>query len=82
MSNNARELEILAIQSIMSNKDGRNVFWRILEQAGLFDDTFDSDPYLHARNAGKRSTGVWLQNELKDVAPGSYLTMLKEHTNE
>lgn len=74
-----RGLETLAIQTTMSTKDGRHFMWRILEQSGIFTDNFDENPIIHARNAGSRSLGLWLDNELKDAALGSYMTMIKEH---
>jgi len=78
----ARGLETLAIQDIMKTKGGRDFMWRLLEQSGVFIDGFDNDPYKHARSAGKRSQGLWLQRELQESANGSYMIMLKENSNE
>ena len=79
---NARELEILYIQGMMSSKDGRSFMYRMLEQSGVMHDSFTPDPYTHAHKAGQRSTGVWLQNELMEASFENYMTMLKEHKDE
>lgn len=79
---NEREFEILAIQGIMNNKDGRHFMWRLLKNAGMFDDSFNADPYVNARNVGSRANGVFLNNELKEAAPVNYMKMIEEHINE
>ena len=71
----------LGITEIMSSENGRHLMWRILEQSGIFGPTFDADPYKHARNAGARDQGIWLEHVLKAVAIGDYLTMIREHTD-
>lgn len=77
-TNNARELEKLAIQRIMSSEDGRNFMKRILDFSGVDDDTFDSDPITHANNAGKRSVGLMVRDELMQASPHAYLNMMTE----
>jgi len=73
-----RGLETLAIQAMMKNKDVRDFMWRMLEQAGTFTDNFSADPVQHAKNAGKRSLGLWVDSELRE-AEGSYFEMLREN---
>jgi hypothetical protein len=82
MSESGRNLELLALEGIMSTKDGRSVVARLIELAGTHSDTFNSDPYKHAFNAGKRSVGVWLESEVSTHFHGSYLLMLEESQNE
>ena len=77
----ARTIEELAIRDIMANEGCRAFMWRCLEMSGIFADNFDPDPYVHARNAGARSQGLWLQRELMSVTPGSYSKMLEESNN-
>lgn len=81
-SNAAAGLESLAIQASMSTKDGRHFMWRILEQSCVFANGFNPDPYIHAKNSGNRQIGLWLVDELKNAAFGSYMTMLKEHEDD
>jgi|TARA_R110000850_G_scaffold13741_4_gene44263 hypothetical protein len=82
MSADKRGLELLALKGIMTTKDGRSVVARLIELAGTHSDTFSADPYTHAYKAGKRSQGVWLENEVKTHFNGSYLLMLKESQDE
>lgn len=79
---NRREFEILSVQDVMKTEGGRDFMWRILDSAGFFDDVFSADPYVNARNAGVRSQGVWLYNELLDASPVNVMKMIKEHTDE
>lgn len=80
-TDNAHNLEFLQIQSIMSTEAGRHFVYRILEQSGVFSDGFDRDPCANARLSGRRSIGIWLQNELQEATPERYVTMLQEHMN-
>lgn len=79
----ARKVEIVEIAVIMSTEGGRNFISRILDQCGTFSDTYDKDTHEHAKNAGRRQIGLWLQNELLEAAPLEYQLLLKERmTNE
>ena len=80
--NRGRKAELLEIQNTMRTEGGRNLVWRILKQSGIFTSVFDSDPIIHAMNAGQRENGLWLEQELKEASPDLYLKMLKEHINE
>ena len=82
MSDPKRNLELLALKGIMSTKDGRSVIARLIEIASTHTDSFSTDPYKHAYNAGKRSQGVWLENEVRTHFKGSYLKMIEEGDNE
>jgi hypothetical protein len=66
----------------METTNGRELIQHILNQCFMDVDTFDADPYKHARNAGARNVGVWLTNELITAAQGSYLKMKEECLNE
>ena len=76
-----RELEIAEIAAIMRTASGRNLMFRILNESGVESDTFDSDPIIHARNAGRRLIGLWLKRELKAAALSEYQLMMKENMN-
>ena len=68
--NDARSIEISDTMAVMSTRGGRAMISRILDRSGVFRDTFDIDPHVHAQNAGRRQLGLWLLNEIKDAAPG------------
>lgn len=79
---NERDLELLAIQAIMSTKDGRHFIHRVLERAGIDVTSYDDNPQRHARNSGQRELGLWVLDEVRDAAFGSYIKMLEEHNND
>lgn len=81
-TDDARKIEIADISVIMSTKGGRKFINRVLDQCGVFSDTFDSDTHEHAKNAGRRQIGLWLTNELKEAAPGEFITLMKERLND
>jgi hypothetical protein len=78
-NNDSRSLELLAIHSIMSTKDGRQFMWRVLEQCGEDTCGFISDPYINAFNSGRRFTGIWLRDELKEASSDHYVEMIREN---
>jgi hypothetical protein len=74
-------LEHLELSSIMGTANGRNVIRRILINTGVFGNAFDVNDRQHAYNEGRRSVGVALINELKEVAPDTFQLLLREHFN-
>ena len=79
MSDDQRKIEIAEMTQVMSTESGRNVINRILISTGVDDDTFNSDTHNHARNAGRRSVGLQLREELKACCFDKYLMMMKEN---
>jgi len=78
-----KDVEIAEISSIMANKSGRSVIWRILQITGIDDSTFNPDPITHAYNAGAREkVGIPLREMIKEAAPGEYQQMIKEKTSD
>jgi len=74
-----RELELLAISNIMKTENGRFFMWRCLQNCCTFENVFSNDAVQHAHNAGLRSHGLWLDEELREAAPEDYYRMLKEN---
>lgn len=81
-NNNERELELLTIRQLMSNENGRKFIWRCLQHTGLYGSVFNKDTNLHAFKSGLREHGIWLEREVKDAAPETFITMLKENMDE
>jgi hypothetical protein len=73
-----RELELLAIRSIMRTENGRAFMYRCLSNCGTYSDTFSIDTNQHIYNAGQRRHGLWLDGELKSAATDDYFKMLRE----
>lgn len=70
--------ERIDVENVMATESGRRFVSRLLEYAGTDINVFDADPITHAHNAGKRSVGVWLKNEVKEVNYDQYMRMMKE----
>lgn len=75
----ARELELLTIRNIMNSENGRAFMYSCLQNCSTFESIFNKDTAQHNYNAGLRSHGLWLDSELREAAPDSYYTMLKEN---
>jgi hypothetical protein len=78
MSEKEQEIEIAEIAHTMSSESGRRFIKRILDFTEVDENIFNIDTHIHAKNAGKREVGLWLQRELKQAVPGIYNNMLKE----
>ena len=74
-----QELEKADIRCIMRLEGGRRFIHRLLNQAGVTSDVFDTDPYRHAYNAGLRAHGVTINAMVQEAAPENYTQMNKEH---
>lgn len=75
----SRELELLTIRNIMNTENGRTFMYRCLQNCCTFESIFSTDVAQHAYNSGKRSHGLWLDEELREAAPDDYFKMLKEN---
>ena len=82
MSTDQRNIEIVEIMRILGTSEGRKYFMGILNSTMLNSNVFDKDTHQHAFNAGVRSVGIRLRNDLQDAAPELYLRMLKEHIED
>lgn len=63
---------------MMRSRSSRNFLYRYMVDIGTFIDTFNPDPYIHARSAGMRAAGITLREKLKQCAPEEYKQMIKE----
>lgn len=75
----SRELELLTIRNIMKSENGRAFMWRCLQNCCTFETIFSKDTVQHSYNAGLRSHGLWLDDELREAATEDYYKMLKEN---
>lgn len=66
---------------LMSSKRGRAIVWRLLEQAGVFRISFNSNSMQMAFNEGTRNYGNKILNMIHTLCPELYPTMLREATN-
>ena len=77
-----RQQHIDDIESVLSTPQGKRLIWRILEYAGVFRTSFTADPYTTAFNEGRRSSGLFLLDEIERVSPGVLGAMMKEFKDE
>ena len=78
-TDNARKVELIAIDGIMSSESGRSFMMSLIEHTGVFTETFDADTHRHAKNAGRREIGLHLVRELKEASFDKYIMMIREH---
>lgn len=70
----------LCVQDVMALKTGRHFALWLLEGCGhLYENVFDSDPYLHAYNSGRKALVIELRKRIISDCAENYYTMLLEH---
>ena len=76
-----RQNEESDIKWLMSSKRGRRFVWRLLEQAGVFRSSFNTNAMAMSFGEGNRNYGLQLLNLIHTLCPELYPTMLKEQKN-
>jgi len=83
-----KERELLEQQSeesdvkwLMSNKRGRRIVWRLLNQSGVFRLSFNTDSMLMAFAEGNRNFGNRILSLVHSQCPELYPVMVKEQNN-
>lgn len=77
-----RDLEEDDIRWLLSSRKGRRIVWRLLDQAGVFRSTFNTNSMQMAFAEGNRNLGLRLLAIVQSVAPELFPTMTKENTHE
>lgn len=67
---------------LMSSKRGRRIVWRLLERAGVYRSSFNTNAMTMAFNEGVRNEGLRLVAQCAQHCPGSYAEMLAERKVE
>lgn len=76
----AREQDRSDLCWLMSDKRGRRIMWRLLEQAGVFRTSFTAPNAMTVSyNEGRRTIGLAFLAEVHDNCPVRYNDMVKEH---
>lgn len=78
----ARETEEADLKWLMSSKRGRRVVWRLLDRAGIFRLSFNTNAMAMAFAEGNRNEGLRILALIHTLCPELYPTMVKEATNE
>lgn len=74
----AAEVEELDVKWLMGSKRGRRIMWRLLEQAGVFQLSFDTNAMRMAFNEGNRNFGNRTLKLIYGTCPELFAVMLKE----
>jgi hypothetical protein len=76
----ARENEEADLKWLMGNKRGRRVIWRLLDQAGVFRSSFNTNAMTMSFAEGHRNYGLRILGMIHTQCPELYPTMMKEQT--
>ena len=76
-----RQNEESDIKWLMSSKRGRRFIWRLLELAGVFRSSFNTNAMAMSFSEGNRNYGLQLLNQIHTLCPELYPTMIKEQKN-
>lgn len=74
----AAQIEIDDVKWLMSNKRGRRFMARLLERAGVWRLSFNTNALTMAFNEGTRNEGLRLLAQIAAHCPDRYTEMLKE----
>lgn len=74
----ALQIEIDDLKWLMSNKRGRRFMARLLERAGVWRLSFNTNALTMAFNEGTRNEGLRLLAQITAHCPDRYTEMLKE----
>lgn len=77
----AQEVEEQDLKWLMANKRGRRIVWRLLEEAGVFRISFNTNAMQMAFNEGTRNYGNKLLNSIHMLCPELYPVMQREALN-
>ena len=78
----ARDTEAADLKWLMGSKRGRRVVWRLLDTAGVFRLSFNTNALQMAFNEGNRNYGNRTLAQLQAVCPDLYALMAKEHAHD
>lgn len=75
-----REKQLDDVYWVLSTKQGRRFYYRILEECGVFRLSYRAgQPDLTAFNEGTRNIGLMLLTEINEACPDAYTLMMKEN---
>jgi hypothetical protein len=74
----ADQTEVEDVKWLMGSKRGRRILWRVLERAGVFRLSFNTNSMTMAFAEGARNEGLRMLATIHSACPDLYPTMLKE----
>lgn len=76
-----RTVEVIELDAIMRQENGRKVLLRLLERSGYFDGCWNPDARAHAFAEGARDQGLRLYTDMLEANPAQLTKMIEEHNN-
>lgn len=77
-----RETEESDLKWLMASKRGRRIVWRLLDRAGVFRLSFNTNAMAMAFAEGNRNEGLRLLAQIHALCPELYPVMLKDNAND
>jgi hypothetical protein len=77
-----RKQQVEDFKWLMAHAQGRRIVSRLLEESGVHRTSFNHSGSVMAFNEGKRHLGLYLMAEILEIAPESYVKLLKEYRVE
>jgi hypothetical protein len=77
----AAQLEAEDIKWLMSSKKGRRIMRRLLDRAGVWQLSFNTNALTMAFAEGRRNEGLALLARITEHCPARYTEMLTERTD-
>lgn len=74
----ARDNEEADFKWLMGSKRGRRIVWRLLDRAGVFRLSFNTNAMAMAFAEGSKNEGLRLLAQIHTLCPELYPTMVKE----
>lgn len=78
----AVETEEADIKWLMGSKRGRRILWRLLDRAGVFRLSFNTNAMQMAFAEGNRNEGLRTLGMIHSQCPELYPTMVKENVHD
>lgn len=75
----AQQMLVDDMHRVLSSKSGRRFVWHLLESAGVYRQSFTTDPLVTAFNEGNRRYGLEVLDLITRHAPEKFLLMQSEH---
>ena len=78
----AKDTEEADLKWLMGSKRGRRIVWRLLDRAGVFRLSFNTNSMTMAFNEGNRNEGLRILAQIHTLCPELYPVMVKEQTHD
>ena len=78
----AKDTEEADLKWLMGSKRGRRIVWRLLDRAGVFRLSFNTNSMTMAFNEGNRNEGLRILAQVHALCPELYPVMVKEQIHD